>query len=144
MPSGGRQVRYGDKCKGCDCLITPTNCVHKANRIVPWCIECNKIRYNSVPSRSKEARHVQWLNWKFGLDKHEYDYKMFQQLGGCAICKQACEVRSNLAVDHDHITQEVRDLLCHRCNTVLGMIHDDEDLLIDMIEYLKRHARKTA
>ncbi len=146
MPSGkpGSGAKLGDNCRDCGFPIIVDNAVFKGIHLQSRCKECFYIKSNSVPSRTKEARHQQWLSWKFGLTKEEFDRKTFQQFFGCAICKQKCETRDHLAVDHDHRTNAVRDLLCHRCNTVLGMINDDEDLLIDMIEYLKRHAQRTA
>ena len=146
MPSGrpGSGKKIGDNCKDCKQILTLDNCVFKGTHLQVRCKTCFNAHGNSQPSRSKEARHEQWLDWKFGLSKLEYDTKLINQFGGCAICKQPCETRTNLAVDHDHSTNAVRDLLCHRCNTVLGMVNDDELLLMDMMDYLKRHARKTA
>jgi hypothetical protein len=146
MPSGkpGSGMKFGDKCKDCGFPVFSDNAIFKGNYLQTRCKTCYSIYSNNFPSRTKEARHTQWLNWKFGISKEEYNTKLINQFNGCAICKQLCETRENLAVDHDHQTNAIRDLLCHRCNTVLGMIHDNEILLIDMIEYLKRHARKTA
>jgi hypothetical protein len=39
----------------------------------------------------------------------------------CWICRQRV-VGRRLATDHDWTTGEVRGLLCHRCNTILGKI----------------------
>jgi hypothetical protein len=44
----------------------------------------------------------------------------------------------NLAQDHNHITGKNRGLLCSRCNTMLGKINENIDILKKMIEYLKR------
>lgn len=55
---------------------------------------------------------------------------------GCDICGR-CTGR--MAVDHCHVSDKVRGLLCPRCNTVLGSCEDDVELLLAMIEYLKRH-----
>ena len=40
-------------------------------------------------------------------------------------------------VDHSHITNEVRGLLCSKCNSLLGMANDDIEILKKAIEYLK-------
>jgi hypothetical protein len=45
-------------------------------------------------------------------------------------------------VDHNHKTGQIRDLLCIRCNTTLGMLEEDEDLIFSMLEYIKRHSVK--
>jgi MinD superfamily P-loop ATPase len=67
-----------------------------------------------------------------------------RQFNGCAICKQPCKTDRELAVDHNHKTGQIRDLLCHSCNVVLGLVNENEDILINMIDYLKRHSKKSA
>jgi len=42
-----------------------------------------------------------------------------------------------LAVDHDHITGNVRGLLCSNCNRGLGLLKDDIKLFKKSIIYLK-------
>lgn len=141
MPSGGRQVLFGDLCKDCRVPLDKLNCVYKAHRLIPWCKICWPIHHNSTPSRSKSARQAQYINWKFGISIEEYNAKLEKQSGGCAICKQSCSTGRRLAIDHDHETNQFRDLLCYRCNAVLGLLHEDEDLIWNMLEYLKRHSK---
>lgn len=54
----------------------------------------------------------------------------------CAICKK---ISSRMAVDHCHSTEVIRDRLCHKCNSGLGMFNDDPDMLIAASEYILRH-----
>lgn len=49
----------------------------------------------------------------------EYDQRLAEQGGGCAICGTPPKTR-RLAVDHDHKTGAIRGLLCHRCNRTLA------------------------
>ena len=49
-----------------------------------------------------------------------------------------------LCLDHCHICKEkgqhiIRGLLCHNCNSAMGKLHDDIDILKSMISYLERH-----
>lgn len=83
---------------------------------------------------------------KFGLDVFAYQDKLIAQNGVCSICEQPerntlrGKVR-NLAVDHDHMTGETRDLLCSNCNLILGHAGDSEDILLKAIAYLRRHKK---
>lgn len=69
------------------------------------------------------------------------DYnKMFQKQNGCcAICKvHTKELKRGLHIDHNHKTNEVRGLLCHRCNTALGLLDESIEILFECIEYLRK------
>lgn len=65
-------------------------------------------------NKSPRSRHL-WK--KFGITLEQYEDLYRQQLGCCAVCKQhSSAFKYKLAVDHDHITGEIRGLLCYRCN----------------------------
>ena len=83
------------------------------------------------------------LKNSYGISIYTYEHMLEEQGGVCAICKQPETMRRNnavqlLAVDHDHLTGEVRGLLCVRCNAALGMMNDDTEILSAAIKYLKR------
>jgi hypothetical protein len=74
---------------------------------------------------------------KYNLTQEEYDAMYNRQHGCCAICgsPERLEIKL-LSIDHDHTTGKVRGLLCLTCNTLLGMCHDDINILAKAIEYL--------
>lgn len=53
----------------------------------------------------------------------------------CSICKS----KSNLVIDHNHVTGKVRAVICHSCNMVLGFCKEDISLLEKIKEYLIKH-----
>ncbi len=57
----------------------------------------------------------------------------------CAICRRTSEQGKLWAwhVDHDHVTGELRGVLCIRCNTGLGGLQDSERILQRAIRYLQ-------
>lgn len=144
MPSGGRQRVFGDLCKDCKISLDQYNSVFKLFRLQARCKECFKIHHDSIPSRSKEARKEQYVNWKWGLSINEYNKKSELQSHACAICKQICSTGRKLAIDHNHKTNVIRDLLCHNCNIALGLLNEDETIIQNMLDYLKKHNVKTA
>lgn len=82
---------------------------------------------------------------KYGLTVDLY-IQMFNKQGGvCKICKKQESKGKRLAVDHDHSCCEgayscgkcIRGLICFKCNTALGMVDDNADILNSMIEYLR-------
>lgn len=83
---------------------------------------------------------------RYGLTMAQFEAMMTAQQGKCAICGESdmpidprTGKRYDLAIDHDHVTGVVRDLLCPSCNNGLGCFDDDLDRLQAAISYLKRH-----
>jgi len=72
---------------------------------------------------------------KYGVTPAHYDELLKQQGGLCAICKQPGKKR--LAVDHDHVSGQVRGLLCSGCNIGLGHFRDSTSQLRAAAEYLE-------
>ena len=50
-----------------------------------------------------------------------------------------CGSDDKLVVDHDHITGQVRGMLCNPCNLGLGHFKDNVSTLESAIEYLRRN-----
>jgi hypothetical protein len=46
-----------------------------------------------------------------------------------------------LHIDHDHETGRLRGLLCHGCNTAIGLLGDDPERLRRAINYLNEELR---
>ena len=96
--------------------------------IVGTCKDCRKVTH-------RESR----LKSTYGISTEEYDRMLLNQKGTCNICSRECISGRRLAVDHCHKSGKVRALLCTKCNTALGAVNDDEDLLYNMISYLREH-----
>ena len=72
------------------------------------------------------------------MSAEEY-YNMFRkQNNKCSICCQEFSDSNKAFVDHCHKTNNVRGLLCAKCNTLLGMAKDDISILENAITYLKK------
>lgn len=64
---------------------------------------------------------------------------MLERQGGvCAICGRV-ERDKGLAVDHNHETDKVRELLCTRCNPAIGFLQEDPTIARRVADYLERH-----
>ena len=73
---------------------------------------------------------------KYGMEPDEFIQMMKNQNGLCAICSE--EPERGLVVDHNHSTGIVRGLLCHQCNTAIGLLKDNHIILAKATEYLKQ------
>lgn len=114
--SGPRAGELRAQCKRC--TIERTAAAHRANpqRVIEW--------QKNNPERVKAHRR----KYKYGITQEEYD-ELIQE---CAICGAT----KNLVVDHNHVTGEVRGLLCNNHNVGLGMFNDDPKLLLRAVDYL--------
>lgn len=76
---------------------------------------------------------------RYGLAIEELRAMRTQQGHACAICRRSDRP---LAVDHCHVTEMVRRLLCGNCNTGLGCFNDDPMLLRAAAAYLEAARRE--
>lgn len=80
---------------------------------------------------------------RFGLTPEQYDSLVAAQGGCCCICRTDSPSKHGVfVVDHDHATGAVRGLLCVRCNTGIGMLGDDPEMLRRAMAYLWTRAAK--
>ncbi len=84
------------------------------------------------------------------VTKGEYIELAIKQDNLCAICGNEESVvlkttgrRRSLAVDHDHVTGDIRGLLCTNCNKGLGNFQDNIVSLREAIAYLERGNKTT-
>lgn len=92
------------------------------------------MRKDRDPQYRKKQRD--WnLEKRYGITSDDYDQMLICQGGKCAICKEQSD---RLFVDHDHATRNVRGLLCHGCNIILGNAKDSPDILRAALAYLDK------
>lgn len=95
-------------------------------------------------ARKKRERSLKTSCRKYGITIEHYEKMHEAQSGLCAICKKP-ETRRHkgilcrLSIDYCHATGEVRELLCDACNTAIGRVNDDLDLLWACFAYLVKH-----
>ena len=93
----------------------------------PKCKKCSSIE------RKKYTVKHESIRWKLGLTKE--DVESLIAPGQCA--NPACRNKDRrLCIDHDHDTKKPRGLLCHNCNTALGLLGDDVQIILGLSQYL--------
>lgn len=100
----------------------------------------NRKRFYSSPEGILSSRKAH-LKAKYGITLEEYNEKLQKQNGKCAICQgtETHDKHGVLAVDHDHKTGKIRDLLCFKCNAALGGFNDNKIILQKAIKYLEKY-----
>jgi hypothetical protein len=83
---------------------------------------------------------------RYGISLKKYEEMLVVQGGVCAICKGPPTGRGAASgvyyVDHDHVTGEVRELLCHGCNALLGYAKDDAEVMSRAAAYILKHGNR--
>lgn len=91
------------------------------------------------PGRVAELKRGYSNLRRYGITVEQYDEMFLAQDGKCAVCDEPPRKRQ-LAIDHDHATGAVRQLLCVNCNALLGHCRESQKILERAIEYLRSHA----
>lgn len=104
------------------------------------CRACSSAAMRAWRAKNPERDRSNQLRSLYGISAEEYDRMLAAQRGVCAICAGPCTTGRRLAVDHCHRTGIVRGLLCAMCNTAIGKMRDDPDLLRAAALYLEKHA----
>lgn len=80
-----------------------------------------------------------WLKNLYGLSIETYNKLLEEQDFCCALCERHISTfKKPLFVDHDHVSNRVRGLLCLGCNAGLGMLGDNIEGLQKAIKYLEK------
>lgn len=112
-------------CEHCGVKYTPTSAPQRY---------CSGQCWNAVAAKRRKNPP------RVNVPKALYDQLYAQQGGVCGICRKSGNGRHRLCGDHDHVTKQIRGLLCHRCNTAIGLFLDDPELLQAAIHYLETRA----
>lgn len=109
------------------------NCGHPAGerRYCPPCGAKNRERNRAYYALNGERVKIRIRGQRYGITI-EVVQKIISR-GACEICGSA----DRLHIDHDHVSQAVRGLLCHSCNNMLGRAKDRPEVLRRAAEYLE-------
>lgn len=100
------------------------------------CRERDRARYAAMTDSEKEAcrqgmreRH---LKRTYGLTLEEVSQHLT-----CDICGKKLEPNPRRrVVDHDHVTKQIRGIVCARCNVGIGNLGDNIEGVQNALEYL--------
>ena len=147
------------KCSSCNEFKPLTEFAFKANGLYntrSWCKACELVK-NTQYQKKRYAEDPEFRNTKNQRTRNYYEtnkekhitsgrlyvlrtkYNLtaeeFNELaaGGC----ESCGSYERLCVDHDHITNKVRGILCHKCNSALGLLDEDANKILRLASYLE-------
>lgn len=126
-------------CKGCRSGPYKTSSLRKWRWANPKKVKAQKVRHRkknkiNYLSAAREGN----LRNNYGITILEYNTLLLKQGGVCAICGTDKSGKRLFHVDHNHETNKVRGLLCHSCNTGIGLLKDSPLLLAKALLYLAK------
>ncbi len=105
-----------------------------------YCSTCKQIRDKRYkqenPIRTALYLQTSHRRNRYGLEPVRFAELLLTQGNRCAICRTDDWGTRGPNIDHNHKDSTVRGLLCHRCNTALGLFRDNPTLLQAASQYL--------
>lgn len=95
-------------------------------------------KYRASEAYRLSARKCHYKS-TYNITLEQYEEMVRKRNGLCDICHKQ-DLKHRLVVDHDHVTGENRGLLCRTCNTGIGYLRDDIELLESALKYLKKYS----
>ena len=112
----------------------PDDCFHKRKYssgnigLQPKCKKCSSKR------RAGYYKPEDYIKRKFNLSESEYQELI--QHNSCQVCGK--NISDKRFLDHCQNRIKIRGVLCNNCNTALGLVNDNVQILSKLIQYLEQ------
>lgn len=91
-------------------------------------------RKNNIEKVKASNRNTK-LKKAYGITQEQFLEMSSKQDNKCACCGQ----ETKLVVDHCHTTKRIRELLCGNCNTALGLLNENLNIVQNLETYIRKH-----
>lgn len=97
--------------------------------------------YKDNPEKIHFSRTAPKQNWRRHRITEDYFNSMISLFDGKC---HSCKTNTAVNIDHDHNCCEasrscgkcVRGVLCHHCNSALGLLKDDKEKILNLLKYV--------
>lgn len=113
------------------------NGIYAARGLCSICYSTEHRKKNIEKYRAAGRKYTQTK--KYDMEEGHFEALLQAQGNKCAICYKLLVVNGNLSyacIDHDHLTGEIRGILCIACNTGIGHLKDNPVLCVNAANYL--------
>src|ERR1700676_991475 len=140
----------GRRCECSECsikLAQKYHNKHKNSKTYRKREAAKREKYKPVTFARNRRYQAMGYNWayklknKYGLTPTDFTNMLAAQDNKCAICQtplSSPKGKRGWRVDHNHDTKQVRVILCHLCNIMLGSATERVVVLESAITYLRR------
>ena len=91
-------------------------------------------RYHKNPEQAKNSK----LKARYGLSLEDVEKMRENQGNKCLVCLKSFSEKITPRVDHCHVSNKIRGLLCHKCNSAIGYFEENIESLRRAIEYINK------
>lgn len=146
MPSHNQRLLYSQGLKECGMCsyILPFAAYNQRTEngkqyCVAYCKDCERMKYQNNRDSIREIRRKQ----RIGVPIGTYNFLVAEYGAECAICKSknpggTSKESGQFHIDHNDETEIIRGLLCSTCNTGIGMLRHNPQILLAAIGYLAK------
>lgn len=107
------------------------------------CVNCRKVKNKRKIPLDQYARNWHLIK-KYNIDSDGFNVLWQAFKGKCGICNINLQMPQNgkgqprnaAVIDHDHVSGNLRGLLCNSCNKALGLFNDDVILLRSAMNWI--------
>ena len=100
--------------------------------------ECRKKYYTENKEKIDTDKRKSALKNNFGITIEQFNEMSKNQDNRCGICNNLFTVGKpfNPNIDHNHVTNKIRGLLCGQCNRSIGLLRDNPVIIKNAIKWI--------
>jgi len=103
---------------------------------VYYCKKCKRDNAAKYRAKNIDRLRIEKRVGRYNITEDYLKEIWVKQNGICAICGEALD-SEKYRIDHDHNSGKVRGILCHSCNTGIGLLRDSPEILHNATRYLE-------
>lgn len=133
------QNGYSNQCK--DCANKYRYNYSKTDKSIKQRREYFQKNKEKLKNKKDPLKEKLWmLKHRYNLTKEQYINLLETQNFSCAICfTEENKLPKKLFIDHCHKTGKIRGLLCHNCNSSLGLLKENIVIINSLLNYIKSY-----
>lgn len=107
---------------------------------------CSGQCWNAAHRRTKNLAAENMVQPRLRVSRSGYEALISIYGSQCGICGgvSGSKKGGRFAIDHCHVNGNIRGLLCHRCNTAIGLLGDDPARIKAAAAYLEQAAQQAS
>ncbi len=127
---GSKLIRFNSYCKPCQRERTRKQRANLTEEEVTQRLDSHKAYMAANKLKQKELGFIR----NYGVTLARVEEMKVEQDGRCLICLRSDR---NLVVDHQHGKPITRGLLCPQCNSALGLLGENVEIVTNMAKYIR-------